>query len=67
MLTVLIGLAGLVMLSLFGIPVLALLPGSARYRLLPGLPILGVIFLIVVSHAFVWAIPCRLRPGSLSP
>lgn len=52
-----IGLAALALLCFFGLPVLALLPGSVRYRLLPGLPVFGVIFLVVVSHALTWAFP----------
>lgn len=57
MVTGLIGLAALAVLCFFGLPVLALLPGSLRYRLLPGLPVFGVIFLVVVSHGLTWAFP----------
>jgi hypothetical protein len=58
--TVLIGLIALIVLSGFGLPVLALLSGSVRYRLLPALPIFGVVYLVVLNHALAWALPVSI-------
>ena len=58
--TVLTGLVALAILTLFGLPVLAFLRDSLRVRLLPALPVFGVIFIVIVSAALNWALPMRV-------
>ena len=60
MLTVLFGAVALAILTAFGLPILALLRESLRVRLLPALPVFGVIFLVVVNYALAWAFPVRV-------